>query len=81
MSEEYYSEQDDFAVVHPEQDIRNWPVYDAEGRVLGNVNDLIFNTEAERVDFIELDNGSKVRVEDIEILDDRVRLRQGITLI
>lgn len=81
MSEAYYSEQSDFTVVYADQDIRSWPVYSAEGHVLGKVDDLIFNTETERVDFIELDNGSKARIEDLEILDDRVRLRRGIVLI
>jgi len=81
MSEVYYSEQSDFGVVYAEQDIRSWPVYSAEGELLGEIRDLIFNTDTERVDFIELKDGAKARIEDVEILLDRVRLRRGVDLI
>lgn len=74
MSEAYYSQQEEFTVVHNRQDVRNWPIFGANGLPLGHIKDMIFNTESERVDFLEIDNGSKVQIEDVEILEDRVRL-------
>lgn len=74
MSEEYYSQQDEFAVVSARQDVRNWPIFGADGLPLGHVKDMIFSTQNERVDFLEIDNGNKVRIEDVEILEDRVRV-------
>ena len=74
MSEAYYSQQEEYAVVHARQDVRNWPIFGADGLPLGHIKDMIFSTENERVDFLEIDNGSKVRIEDVEILADRVRI-------
>ncbi len=75
MSEVYYSQQDEFTLVFKGQDIRGWTVFGADGHVLSTVRDLIFNTQTERVDFLELEDGSKIRASDVEILEDRVRLK------
>lgn len=74
MSQEYYSQQDTFAVVHPQQDVRQWHVFGADGLPIGQVHDMLFNTETERVEAIELTDGNRIPVEEIEILEDRVRL-------
>lgn len=72
MSEIYYSEQDSFSVVHPEQDLRDLPVVNAAGQPLGRVRDLIFNTVTERVDFLELYDGSRILASDVDVQGQRV---------
>lgn len=81
MSEVYYSQQDAFTVAYPGQDVRGWQIFAANGQPLGVVKDMIFNTQTEKVDFLELNDGSQVRAKDVEILEDRVRLRPVTPII
>lgn len=51
---------DDFKVADGEPDIRGWSVHTADGRVAGKVDDLIVDTQAMKVRYIdvELDRGA-----------------------
>lgn len=43
------SEAEDVNVASREDDIRGWPLVDAEGKIAGTIEDLIFDPEAEKV--------------------------------
>jgi uncharacterized protein (TIGR02271 family) len=57
-----------------EQDIRGWPVQDQAGNTVGNVSDLMLNTDTELVDFVVLDDGTEYPVDDLRIGDGAVYL-------
>lgn len=71
------SKTDDWQLVHPQQDIRGWPVQDAAGARVGTVTELIANTDSERVESVVLDTGTELPARDIELGDGVVRVHDG----
>lgn len=67
--------RDDWELVHPEQDIRGWPVHDASGDTIGRVDELLVSTDTELVELIRLEDGEEYPAKDIEIGDGVVYLR------
>jgi len=54
---------------HREEDIRGWAVRDANGRVLGTVDELIVDTESQRVAQVVLADGRQFSAHDVFIGD------------
>lgn len=65
---------DEYQLVHSEQDIYGWPVVDATGTTRGTVAELMVDTEAERVSSIVLDTREEYPASDITIGDGVVRI-------
>ncbi len=57
----------EYSVVHPDQDCRGWLTVDEAGRALGRVQDLMIDTELDRVDSLRLSDGSIVAVEQVRL--------------
>lgn len=68
------SEESEYHVVHPNQDCRGWPVVDEGGGVVGRVQELIIDTERDRVASLRLEDGVLVAVERVTLLDGSVVL-------
>jgi sporulation protein YlmC with PRC-barrel domain len=68
------SEESEYHVVHPNQDCRGWPVVDEGGRPVGKVQELIIDTERDRVAALRLADGAEVPVERVTLLDGSVVL-------
>ncbi|HXY31274.1 MAG TPA: PRC-barrel domain-containing protein [Gemmatimonadaceae bacterium] len=58
------SELKDWKVGRGDPDVRKWPAYSSNGRLVGKVSDLLVDTEAAEVVFLEiaLENGRAVQV-------------------
>ena len=67
-----FSLLDGYKLEESHQDIRNLPVYTPAGVKIGQVDDLLVDTENERVAYVTLEDGGMIAVEPLEILDDRV---------
>ena len=75
MSRISLSDTGDWKLEFPEdQDVRGFRALDADGTPVGVVDNMIVNTEEERVDTIVLDNGSEYPAADISIGDGVVYL-------
>ncbi len=72
------SKTDDYELTHEDQDVRGWEVRDAAGKPIGRVDDMIIDTEMERVDRIRLDNGTTVLAKDIFIGENTVYLDEVV---
>lgn len=68
------SAESEYHVVYPNQDCRGWPVVDESGRVVGRVDELLIDTERERVHALRLDDGAEVDVERVTLLEGTVVL-------
>ncbi len=76
MAHARLSQLTDWHLVHPEQDVRGWPVQDASGTSIGRVDDLLVSTDTELVEVIRLDDGQEFAAKDID-LGDRVVIVRG----
>jgi hypothetical protein len=63
------SNLDDWKLVHEDQDIRGWTARNQDGYTLGTVDDLLVNTDTEMVEAIELENGQRYDVSQVELLE------------
>ncbi|MBC7912865.1 MAG: PRC-barrel domain-containing protein [Pyrinomonadaceae bacterium] len=58
-----------FEVANNESDIRGWKVKNTQGRILGTVNDLLFDTSTEKVLYMVLDmTGNELYLKDRKVL-------------
>lgn len=51
----YLSELTDYKVASDDQDVRGWPVKDADNRVIGKVDNLLVNKTTERVVYLDVE--------------------------
>jgi sporulation protein YlmC with PRC-barrel domain len=72
------SELEDWKLVDEDQDLRGKALVDSSGQPLGTVEQMMVNTEAERVDSIRADNGELYPVGALEIRSDGVVVFHGI---
>ena len=72
------SKTDDWKLEHNDQDIRGWEVRDANDRKIGEVDEMMVNTDTEYVDQILLKDGTTYPARDIHI-GDRVVYVEGVT--
>jgi uncharacterized protein (TIGR02271 family) len=77
MSLVVLSQQDEYGLMHSEQDCRGWAVVDAAGKTLGTCTDMIVDTEAEHIDSIVLDTGAKIPASQITLQRGTVLVRAG----
>lgn len=74
MNSEPLSKLNDYELTNKSQDVRGWTVKDASGTVLGKVQELLVDTNAEHVSALLLDNGSQVPASDVTLADHTVLL-------
>ena len=74
MARQPLSDTGDWNLRFDDQDIRGFDALTADGTKVGVVDDMIVNTEAERVDAIVLDDGTEHPARDISIGDGVVYL-------
>lgn len=76
MTRERLTRSNDWQLTNKEQDIRGWNVVDAGGNRIGVIDDLIFDTQSERVESIRLDDGSEYPADEIRIGEDVVYIER-----
>lgn len=74
MNSEPLSKLNDYELTNKSQDVRGWPVKDASGAVLGKVQELLVDTQAEHVTTLVLDNGQHISASDVTLADRTVLL-------
>jgi sporulation protein YlmC with PRC-barrel domain len=62
----------DWDLINSDQDLRNKDLWDAHGHRLGTIDDMIVDTDAERVVAVVLNNGDEYHARDLSIGDDAV---------
>jgi uncharacterized protein (TIGR02271 family) len=68
------SRSEEWELENDSQDIRGWEVVDESGQSLGRVEDLIIDTDEERVTSLRLDSGREVPASSVQIDESVVRL-------
>lgn len=64
----------DWKLSEQDKDIRGWMLRSEDGRQIGQIRDMIADTDSKRVESVVLDNGTELPVRDIEIRGDDVVL-------
>ncbi len=64
----------DWKLSDQDKDIRGWMLRSEDGRQIGQIRDMIADTDSKRVESVVLDTGAELPVEDIEIRGDDVVL-------
>ena len=64
----------DWELVDRDQDVRGWRVESSSGEQLGQVTDLLIDTELEHIDELILDSGTRIYPEDVTLGDGVVML-------
>ncbi len=70
-----YSQQDEFKLVQGKQDCMGWKVVDQAGNKIGEVTEMLIETDDMMVDSIMINDKVRVSSEDIELRDGRVIIR------
>ena len=60
---------DNYELEHPEQDLRGQTLVTPEGKPIGRVDDMLVNTDEERVDALRLDDDRIVDIDYVDIRD------------
>lgn len=66
------SDTRDWELVRSDQDLRGQPLWDAHGHRLGTIEDMIVDTQTERVSAVVLDTGDRFSAHDLSVGDDAV---------
>lgn len=74
MSIVAYSQQDEFDLVNSGQDCMGWTVVDQAGNEIGEVDEMLIESDEMRVDSI-LVKGTRIPAENISLRDERVVVR------
>lgn len=69
---------DEYELRHEEQDVRGWVVRDATGKSIGRVEDMIVDTDEERVASLVLNDGTSIPASDIFIGENAVYLEEVV---
>ena len=72
MAYKSLAELDDYQLTNSDQDCRGWDVVDAAGAPIGTVDEMLVDTESERVAALRLDSGAQIPVNEISLRDGRV---------
>jgi stress response protein YsnF len=70
-----YSQQDEFDLVNSGQDCMGWTVIDQAGNNIGEVNEMLIETDEMKVDSIMVSGGGRIPAENIALRDGRVVVR------
>jgi uncharacterized protein (TIGR02271 family) len=68
-------ELDDYQLTNSDQDCRGWSVVDPAGNHVGTVNEMLVDTDAERVTSLVLESGDVIPVESVSLRDGQVQAR------
>lgn len=71
----YYSQQDEYDLVNSGQDCMGRTVVDQAGNPIGEVTEMLINTETEMVDSILVDRKKRINAADFALNDNRVVVR------
>lgn len=63
------SDTHDWELVNKDEDLRGWEVRDARGTPIGEVGDLIVDTDTERIETVVLKDGATFRAADVRLAD------------
>lgn len=80
MAHVLLSQTDDWTLVHDEQDLRGRDLLDASGLRIGQIDDMVVNTETEHVDEVILTDGTRHPAADLDIEGEAVYLRGAGTV-
>lgn len=81
MSTLTLSRTDDWELENESQDVRGWPLKDETNtRVLGTVDNMVIDTDEERVQTLVLDDGREIPAKSIQIDDGFVYLKSDAPL-
>ena len=80
MAHVLLSDTDDWQLVHDEQDLRGRDLLDAGGLRIGQIADMVINTETEHIDEVVLTDGARYPAADLDIEDEAVYLRGAATV-
>lgn len=70
-----YSKQDEYDLVNSGQDCMGWTAVDQAGKRVGQVTEMLINTETEKVDSIIIDGEHQVTAQDFALRDNQVVVR------
>ena len=70
-----YSKQDEYDLVNSGQDCMGWTVVDQAGNEIGEVTEMLIDTETEMVDSIIIDNRRRIAARDFALRDEQVVVR------
>lgn len=71
----YYSKQDEYDLVNSGQDCMGWTVVDQAGNRVGEVTEMLIDTERGMVDSILVDRKKRIPAQDFALRDNRVVVR------
>lgn len=71
----YYTKQDEYDLVNSGQDCMGWTVVDQAGTRIGEVTEMLIDTEREMVDSILVDRKKRIPAEDFALRDGQVVVR------
>jgi sporulation protein YlmC with PRC-barrel domain len=66
------SDTSDWEFVHSDQDLRDRELWDSHGHKLGTIDDMVIDTDLERVVAVTVSDGAEYPAEDLSIADDAV---------
>jgi uncharacterized protein (TIGR02271 family) len=71
----YYTKQDEYDLVNSGQDCIGWTVVDQAGNRMGEVTEMLINTDNEMVDSILVDRRKRIAAQDFALQNGRVVVR------
>ena len=71
----YYTKQDEYDLVHSGQYCIGWTAVDQAGKKIGEVTEMLVNTDTEMVDSILVDGKKRIAAQDIALRDEKVVVR------
>lgn len=75
------SETDEWTLVHDDQDLRGHDLLDANGLRIGQIADMVVDTQAKKVDEVVLNDGKRFPADDLDIEDEVVYLRGSGSMV
>ena len=71
----YYTQQNEYDLVNSNQDCIGWTVVDQAGNKIGEVSEMLINTDTEMVDSILVDSRKRIPAQDFSLVDEQVVVR------
>ena len=75
MSIVYYTQQNEYDLVNSDQNCMGWTVVDQAGNKIGEVSEMLINTDTEMVDSVLVDGKKRIAAQDFSLSDKRVVVR------
>ena len=71
----YYTQQDEYDLVHSQQYCIGWTAVDQAGNKIGEVTEMLINTDTEMVDSILIDRKKRIAAQDFALSGEKVVVR------